>query len=324
MTTRGFARLAWVAAVCAYLLIVLGAMVRITGSGMGCGDHWPLCNGRLFPPLDDLGTLIEWTHRLAAAVVSILVIALAGYAWLLRRDASNGPIASRPLPPPAVSYRLLPPLTAPYRPWGAAYVALTLLVLQVGLGAITVKLALPPWTVIVHLGTAMLLLATLIVAAQGPSLTPGASPGMAGAPASGAPRSRAGQWASARLWASALGFVTVLLGALTANLGAASACLGFPLCNGQIIPEGNYLQHIHWTHRVLAYGLAIYVLVWASRTPARGPKLVLVLVMLQVGVAAAMVLLALPPPLQAVHVAVGTAVWAGLVAVRGGRSGKGR
>src|SRR5438093_11695605 len=88
--------------------------------------------------------MIEYGHRLAAAAVSGLVTALAAYAWWLRHR-----------PPPSS--------TALHRPGVAAYVALTLLVLQVGLGAMTVKLSLPPWTVILHLGTAMLLLATLIV-----------------------------------------------------------------------------------------------------------------------------------------------------------------
>jgi heme A synthase len=107
--------------------------------------------------------------------------------------------------------------------------------------------------------------------------------------------------------------VTVLFGALTANLGASSACLGFPLCNGQVIPAGNYLQHIHWVHRLLAYTLIGYVLWWALRTRARGAWVVVALVTLQVAVAAAMVLLALPQPLQAAHVAVGAGVWAALV-----------
>ena len=285
--TRAFTRLAWTAAGFTYLLIILGAIVRITGSGMGCGEHWPLCNGKLLPPLD-LPTLIEYTHRLVAASVSILVLALATYARWLRegagsreQDSSNGPIA-------VSSHR------PTVRPSVAPYVALGLLALQVALGAVTVKLELPPWTVILHLGTAMLLLATLIVAARG-SLA--------------APPSRAG------LVALIPGFVTVLFGALTANLGAASACLGFPLCNGQLVPDGNYLQHIHWTHRLLAYTLFGYSVWWAVRTRQRGAWGVVALVTLQVAVAAAMVLLALPPPgpLQAAHVAVGAAVWAGLV-----------
>jgi cytochrome c oxidase assembly protein subunit 15 len=277
--TRAFPRLAWTAAACTYLLIILGAIVRITGSGMGCGDHWPLCNGRLLPALD-VPTLIEYAHRLVAGAVSVLVMALAAYGWWLRGGAgsteqglSNGPIAL-------------------HRPGVAAYVALTLLVLQVGLGAVTVRLALPPWTVILHLGTAMLLLATLIVAAR-PRLLARPSP--------------------AGLSALGLGFATVLLGALTANLGAASACLGFPLCNGRLVPDGNYLQHIQWAHRLLAYALFAYSLWWAVRTRQRGAWGVVALVVLQVTVAATMVLLALPPPLQAAHVAVGAGVWAGLV-----------
>src|SRR6266702_857103 len=308
--TRRFTRLAWTAAAFTYLLIILGAIVRITGSGMGCGEHWPLCNGRLLPPLD-LPTLIEYGHRLVAAAVSALVATLAGYAWWLRRDAgggmrdaSNGPIADR----------LRPASTALDRPGVAAYVALTLLVLQVGLGAVTVKLSLPPWTVILHLGTAMLLLATLIVAARGgrptpgARLTPGASRGSRGL--SKSPGSRPGLVGAVAL---GLAFLTVLFGALTANTGAASACLGFPLCNGQIVPTGNYLQHIHWTHRLLAYALFGYVVWWAVRTTRRGAWYVVALVTLQVAVAAAMVLLALPRALQAAHVAVGAAVWAGLV-----------
>jgi len=283
--TRRFKRLAWLAATCTYLLIILGAIVRITGSGLGCGEHWPLCNGRLLPPLD-LPTLIEYGHRLAAAAVSILAGALAAYAWWLRRH--------RP-----------PPSTALHRPGAGAYVALGLLIAQVLLGAVTVKLHLPPWTVILHLGTAMLLLATLLVVAKRAPLAPGASPGNTNLPS--APPSRVG------LTALALAFVTVLFGALTANLGAASACLGFPLCNGAFIPAGNYLQHVQWTHRLLAFALAGYVVWWALRTKRLGAWYVVGLVALQVAVAAAMILLGLPRLLQATHVAVGAAVWAGLV-----------
>jgi len=285
--TRRFARLAWLAATCTYLLIILGAIVRITGSGLGCGEHWPLCNGRLLPPLD-LPTVIEYGHRLAALAVSVLVAALAAYAWSLRRETGIGKRETCP--------------------GQAAYVALALLILQIALGAVTVKLQLPPWTVILHLGTAMLLLATLIVTAKRPMLTPGASPGNTGAGST--PGSRPGLVATIAL---ALGFVTVLFGALTANLGAASACLGFPLCNGALIPAGNDLQHVHWMHRLLAFALLGYSLWWAVRSRRRGAWWVVALVAVQITVAAAMVLLTLPPALQAAHVALGAAVWAGLV-----------
>ena len=282
--TRRFARLAWTAAACTYLLIILGAVVRITGSGLGCGEHWPLCNGHLLPPLD-LPTWIEWSHRLVAGLVSILVTALAAYAWWLRRGMGTreGGTGSR-----------------------LAYLALALLAIQVALGAITVKLSLPPWTVVLHLGTAMLLLATLLIVARQGELTPGASPGLG-------------------LPVATLAFVTVLFGALTANMGAATACLGFPLCNGQVVPAGNYTQHIHWTHRLLAYALFAVTWWWAQRTRRRGPAVVFALVMLQLAVGATMVLLGLPGLLQAAHVAVGAAVWSAVVlATTGGLESTGR
>ena len=262
--TRRYATLAWSAAGATYLLIVLGGIVRITGSGMGCGDHWPVCNGRLFPPLNDIQTLIEWTHRLVAAIVSLLVAGLAAFTWYLRRGAGSG------------TSRL-------------GYWALALLVVQVLLGAVTVKLALPPWTVILHLGTAMVLFATLLLAARG-----------------------ANRWTS-RPALPALVLATVLLGALVANLGAATACLGFPLCNGQVLPAGNYLQHLHWTHRLLAYAVTVSILVWAVRSRRPGPWMVFALVVFQVAIAAVMVWLGLPRELQAAHLAVGTAVWGGTV-----------
>ena len=265
--SKRFVTLAWLAALCAYLLIILGAVVRISGSGMGCGDHWPLCNGHLFPPLDDLPTVIEWSHRLVASIVSVLVVALAVYGWRMRKTGAE------------------------LRGIGAAYVAVGLLVVQVLLGAVTVKTGLTPALVILHLATAMLLLAALITAAL---------PG---------PR-----W----LLPLALAFITVLLGALTANLGATASCGGFPLCNGQLIPTAGPLAWIQWIHRLLAYTLLGFVIWWTVRAP-RSIWWVLGIVVIQIAIAATMIALGFPGSLQAAHAAVGAAVWAGfcITAVKG-------
>jgi heme A synthase len=264
---RRFLTLAWSAAVCTYLLIVLGAVVRITGSGMGCGDHWPLCNGRVFPPLHDIGTVIEWSHRLLASVVSILVAGLAVYAWRSQTQTK------------------------------AAYVALGLLIPQVLLGAVTVKTGLTPAIVVLHLVIAMLLLATLLAAATGSSMT----------------------LRRPSVPLVLLTFVTVLFGALTANLGAAAACGGFPLCNGQVWITAGPLALIHWTHRLLAYSLALAALVWAIRVRSRASFVVLALIAVQGAIGAATVLLGLPRGLQAAHVAVGTAVWGAVTLLRTAR-----
>jgi len=252
---RRFATLAWIAAACAYLLIVLGAIVRISGSGMGCGNHWPLCNGHLVPPLNDIPTVIEWSHRLVAGVVSILVVGLVVLDW--RR----------------------------------AWPALALLIVQIILGAITVKTGLTPAMVIVHLATAMLLLAALIVAARG------------------LPDSRLRPGSAVLL---ALTFVTVVFGALTANLGAMASCGGFPLCNGQLIPTAGPLAWVHWVHRLLAYSVAGYVIWWMARDQRRAGW-VLGIVLLQITIAATMIALGFPGALQAAHAAVGAGVWGAMV-----------
>src|SRR5213596_299319 len=109
--TRRFTRLAWAAAACTYLLIVLGAVVRITGSGLGCGEHWPRCHGRWFPPLNDIGTLIEWNHRLFAGLVTVLVAAVAALAWWESRDAGCG-MGPTARPPRSARGRLVRPSDA--------------------------------------------------------------------------------------------------------------------------------------------------------------------------------------------------------------------
>src|SRR5205085_1972475 len=66
---------------------VFGAIVRISGSGMGCGDHWPKCYGSFFPPLDRPDLIIEISHRYLASIVGLLVLTLAFTAYSLRNVA---------------------------------------------------------------------------------------------------------------------------------------------------------------------------------------------------------------------------------------------
>jgi protoheme IX farnesyltransferase len=285
--TRLLRRLAWTGSALGLGLIVLGGVVRITGSGMGCGDHWPRCNGEWYPPLD-LPTLIEIGHRWAAALVSLLVFAVALVGWLRHR---NEPALRNP-----------------------ALLAAVLLVVQVLLGAVTVKLALPPWVIVTHLANAMFLLATLMVVA----LRAGASEGPA------TPRLEARHDAHGLVLATAaLGFVVILFGAQVANFHAGLLCLGFPLCDGGVLPPASSLAALHWTHRVLAFAFLGLALVMVSRVSRRADAagqplrraaaLVLAATVAQIAVAAAMVLHLLPPALRALHLLVGTLVWAALV-----------
>ena len=277
-------RLAWTGAALACGLIVLGGVVRITGSGMGCGEHWPRCHGEWFPPLD-LPTMIEIGHRWAAALVSLVVLAVTVVAW--------------------VNHRNEPRLRTP------ATLASILLVVQVLLGAVTVKLALPPWVVITHLANAMALLAVLIVTAL--------RAGETDRPVNVMDRHRVQKLA----WATAgFGFLVILFGAQVANFGAGLLCLGLPLCNGTLLPPTAPLAALHWTHRVLAFlflglVLTLTTLVLRDRTSGRGLRrwtlLVAGVTLLQLGVGAVMVTRLLPAELRAAHLLVGTLLWATLV-----------
>jgi heme A synthase len=78
------ARIAW--AVLAYnvAVIVWGAYVRASGSGAGCGAHWPLCNGEILPRGARLATLIELSHRVTSGIALIAVVALFVLVWRSR------------------------------------------------------------------------------------------------------------------------------------------------------------------------------------------------------------------------------------------------
>lgn len=77
------ARWGWAAVAVNLAVIVWGAFVRASGSGAGCGNHWPLCNGAVVPKAPAVATLIELTHRLTSGVALLVVL---GLVWVARRE----------------------------------------------------------------------------------------------------------------------------------------------------------------------------------------------------------------------------------------------
>ena len=71
-----YARYAWLVLAYNILVVLWGAYVRATGSGAGCGSHWPLCNGVVIPRSPAVETLIEFSHRLSSGLALIFVVAL--------------------------------------------------------------------------------------------------------------------------------------------------------------------------------------------------------------------------------------------------------
>jgi cytochrome c oxidase assembly protein subunit 15 len=144
---RSFARYAWF--VLAYHLAVIawGALVRATGSGAGCGKHWPTCQGEVVPRSPAAETAVEFTHRATSGLAFVLVLALAVWAW---RRFEPGRPARR-----------------------AAVASFFLIVTEALLGAGLVLLGFVAkdasagrgWAVALHLGNTFLLLASLALAA---------------------------------------------------------------------------------------------------------------------------------------------------------------
>jgi heme A synthase len=81
MKLSRFAIFAWVVLAYNLAVILWGAYVRATGSGAGCGSHWPLCNGVVIPPSPHMATIIEFTHRLTSGLSFLMILVLLIWAW---------------------------------------------------------------------------------------------------------------------------------------------------------------------------------------------------------------------------------------------------
>ena len=199
------------AALAALLVAVLGSWVRINGAGMTCPD-WPLCHGQLIPPLAG-GVVLEWSHRFVAFVDAFLVLGALWTGWRARRTIAG----------------VTPVL---------AFIG-AMFVVQVALGGLTVALSNSPWSVVVHWGTAMLLLAGLtalaLLAVAQPrtvQLRHSVAGGVLGA-------------------CAALAFATMLAGSYVSSSGAGLACATLPACDGGSWTGSNSAQAAHMVHRLL-------------------------------------------------------------------------
>jgi heme A synthase len=271
----------------ACLHLVFGAIVRISGSGMGCGDHWPKCYGRWFPPLSRPDLIIEVSHRYLASVLLLALIATLVVA-LRRRDAAGVGGRGGVLRAAGLGVAL---------GFGAAL-----------LGAVTVKLGNAPFATLAHWTVAMSLVATT-------AATLIRAGGLGGATASLGGVSH--KTTRAALVGAAMALLTVVMGGLTAKYpGAAVACQGFPLCgrNANVVPAA---VHVQLTHRVLAFLVVLHLAGLASgifrrgeaKVARRAVTIALSLGVLQLVVAGAMIVGHLPPVLRSLHEATGVSIW---------------
>ncbi len=257
----------------AYAAVMLGSWTRIEGAGMTIPE-WPWRPGALVPAMGN-GTVWEWTHRLLVFILSPLIVIVIVAAWRQR--------------------------SRPFIGLTARAVA-ALFVLQVLLGAATVRLANSPASVVIHWGTAMALIAALAAMAVF-------------AQAASQPRTARLGGADARLvgilaGTATIAFATMCIGAYVSSSGAGLACISIPGCAGQAVTytPGQFVQMLH---RFAAAGTLLaavvaFALAWALRAslPVRAAATAgLVLVFVQVLLGLFNVALRLPLDLREAHAA---------------------
>ena len=284
-----FQKIAIAATASTFALIGVGALVRASGSGAGCGTSWPFCHG--VNPWS-YHALIEQSHRLLAFVTVVLVGWLAIHAW--RR------------------YRRVRPL------FRGSMIAAGLVVAQAALGGIVVKRDLQPTLVTAHLATAMLLAGTLVwlvarsfclerLAAKGTDhLT--YEPGFV------------------RLaWITAgASLALILVGGYVRGQNAGLAFTDWPLMHGKLVPQLGGVFTTMFLHRVLAAAsgiLVIYVCVRTWTMSKRYFDLTLLstvavgLFLVQVVVGATLVWTRLSEVSKVAHVLLASLIWSALVAL---------
>src|SRR5215217_9362766 len=239
-------RLVLATGIATFVLIIVGGVVRVSDSGLGCGPAgsgfhgWPFCNGDVAPGVD-LNSIVEYTHRVVAIVVGFMIVSIFVLAWRRHRES------------------LLP-----------SAALLVLVIAQGALGGATVEENLEELYVAAHLCLAMLLLGGLLYLWRGVS---------AAATTAGGPRLRV-----LAIAASVAVLCTIVAGgymAGTQNYGRADYQLGegahhacgkeFPTCNGEFMPFGKAeLVDIHLTHRAFMYIAALLVIALVVVAVRRG------------------------------------------------------
>jgi heme A synthase len=254
-TGAAFRRLVYLAIALTFALVLVGGVVRISDSGLGCGpagsgaEGWPLCGGRVVP-LVDTNMIVEYAHRVLAGIVAVLIAALA-----------------------LLSRRRYPEQRALGR---ACLAAFGLVMFQAALGGLTVEKGLKQELVAAHLGIAMLQLGLLMLVAR---LSRPSSEGAPTPPAR--PPGRAVRLLAVAASVAVLATIVAggymsasqLRGTGEVGPGVHTACGNdFPSCGGEFLPFGRSREvDIHLTHRAFMYIASILVVslfvaaVWQRR-----------------------------------------------------------
>ncbi|WP_410514114.1 COX15/CtaA family protein [Paenibacillus sp. BR2-3] len=205
-----------------FLALLGGAVVTKTGSGLECGNEWPLCNGKLIPAYT-LGSLIEYTHRLFSGLAGLLSLASMFAFWRYARERRD-----------LLTY---------------AFMTLLFVVVQGGMGALAVIKSQSASVMALHMGFSLIAFASSLMLALGSKrrYKDGKSDI---AVDEGPPVSKGFRNLT---WITAFySYIVVYIGAYVSHTDSRGGCTGWPLCNGEWIPELTGGVGIVFTHRIAA------------------------------------------------------------------------
>jgi heme A synthase len=300
-----FAKYAWFALAFNLLVIVWGAYVRASGSGAGCGSHWPLCNGEVIPGSPTVKTIVEFSHRLSSGLAGLLVAGALLWAfivWLIRLFAPK--------------HRLGRDGAAAMFIIAAAAMFFMLMEAAIGAGLVLFEMvaenksiARALW-VSAHLVNTFLLVGTLAI--------------MAWTATTGGRLNVRGQASINRVFAAAI-VATLILG-VSGAVSALGATL-FPvtsLAGGlkqDLSPTSHILERLRIFHPLIAIGVGGLLILTSffarSRRPDNEVKMwssaLIALVLAQLSAGAVNMLLHAPIWLQLVHLLLSDLVWVALV-----------
>jgi heme A synthase len=296
MKASRFAAYAWSVLAYNVAVILWGALVRATGSGAGCGDHWPLCNGQVLPRAAQTQTLIEFTHRTTSGLAGIVIIILVVWAF---RAFPKGHAVRR-----------------------AATLSLVFVIFEGLIGAALVKLGLVATNdsvaraaaMSLHLVNTLILLAVLALTAWW------ATAERAGDLAANVRRQRGLAWALAAclvgtIFLAASGAV-IALGATLFPVKSAAQGLAQDLS-----PAAHFLVRLRLIHPIFAVAFSLFVVFTAvtlsltrqSREVVTLARAQVALFILQLIIGGVNLALHAPVWLQLVHLLAANLVWVSLV-----------
>lgn len=230
-------RLAWISSIGMFLVVIMGTLVTKTGSNAGCGKDWPLCNGKFIPDYT-LSSIIEYSHRFVTGIEGLLVLAvfILIYKKFRQRDA-----------------------------FIYASSALFFTIVQAVLGALAVVWPQSAPVLALHFGISLLAFSSTLLLAlvlQDNKLAVGDRVTDLGqrAVTNGFRRLVWFTWCYC--------YVVVYVGAYVRHTKSSGGCVGWPLCNGELVPEITGAQGRVFIHRVAAMILFLFIAWIAYRVRA--------------------------------------------------------